>query len=121
MKSKRMPTLLSQVALCTKKVLFCVFEDTKTNNYPKIGPSKNNKEQVKDVSPESVINEPETSNIEKGSDTHYINSDLQEQLKRKKLKEDFDSDLRALNNLAFIVLFTIILTFNMSIWISISI
>ncbi len=128
MKSKRMPNLLSKVAFCTKKALFCVFEETDTNNCPKIGPSNNNKEQVKDVSPESAIKKPD---LPKSIDTkpfgdprkqpeHDCKSPEDEKhLKIKRQKEEFDSNLTALNYLAFFNLFIFILTCNSCIWISI--
>ncbi len=101
-KTQKIPKTLVKVAVSTRKVLSWIFKKNQPTNTKKTGSIKAAKktEQVQVV------------DVEKQGVEHESNEMLGD-------KEEFDSNVSALNSLAFSLLFLVIFSCNMGIWVSI--
>jgi hypothetical protein len=108
---KKLPKGLIMVAWFTKKCLFWMFAEKPVD--VKVTPSKSQDEQT---SLDKQQADTKCNFCNKCPDC--ANLDDKEEKKRKET-EEFNSNVVALNYLAFLSLFLIILIFNMVIWISI--
>ncbi len=129
MKSRKMSKWLVVVASYTKRALFWIVAEKKEAEWPVIKPNNLNinkkvtQEETK--STKTDISNPDDKNkIELKSRKVEIQSTEEEKLAEKiskirREREEFDSNVYALNYLAFFILLLFIFSCNMGIWISI--
>ncbi len=105
-----MPSLFVKVAFFIKNLLFWVFPPTKMSNAAKINPVIMNGKPQKESEPPA-----DATVIKMEILTKEIEDE--EEMKRVKKKEEFDSNVAALNYFAFLTLFLIIFSCDLAFWI----
>jgi hypothetical protein len=109
-----MPKPLPFLAYLTKKALFWIFVNQANiipNNVKKTGPIKANDAKI------SLEQRLQLPNITTESSSDSKQSDQNDVKAKNKEKEEFDSNMMALNYLAFIILFLVVFSCDMCIWI----
>ena len=109
--SIKLPNVLISIAFFTKKALFWIFVEPTTVSKVTQSEPQEGKDQVVKKETDSKCNF-----CNKCSDCEKLDG---KEVKKKKEKTEKESNVAALNYFAFIVLFLVIFSCDMAIWISI--
>jgi hypothetical protein len=114
---KKLPTILFYISLYTKKLLSLKFKINNSQSKVQTRPiDRNSVEPVLVIENLDQVNEPNTKIVENEKKEDKIS----EKIFQKDPQKEIEHDVAILNYLAFISLFLIIITCNITIWISIS-